>query len=274
LIQKELRGIKPSDIELVLSETLRYTSLFAWRLWNVAKRFGIVSRDAEYQSRRARMLVSVLHHTPVFDEALREIFVEKMDIPNTQQVLQRIHHGEITIDIAPINLEYSPLALPILDRIAPQDVLRPLIPTSSLIDVIKERLELGRVRLTCLFSGDYNAVRGLRTLKERIRCPKCGSTLVAALHPNNIQVAAIVKKKLQKRDLSLDEKQEWQRAWLNAGLVQTYGKRALRALVARGVGPTTAVRILRRYHRTENDFYMDLIRAERDYARTRMFWDR
>ncbi len=42
LIQKELLGIKPSDIELVLSETLRYTSLFAWRLWNVAKRFGIV----------------------------------------------------------------------------------------------------------------------------------------------------------------------------------------------------------------------------------------
>ena len=122
--------------------------------------------------------------------------------------------------------------------------------------------------------GDYNAVRGLRTLEETIRCPKCGSTLVAALHPNNIQVAAIVKKKLTKRDLSPDEEREWQRAWLNAGLVQTYGKRALRALVARGVGPTTAVRILRRYHRTENDFYMDLIRAERDYARTRMFWDR
>lgn len=274
LIQKELLGIKPSDIELVLSETLRYTSLLAWRLWNVAKRFGIVSRDAEYQSRRARMLVSVLHHTPVFDEALREIFVEKMDIPNTQHVLRRIRRGEITIETAPTNLEYSPLALPILDRIAPQDILRPLVPTSSLIDVIKERIELGRVRLTCIFSGDYNAVRNLRTLEETIRCPKCGSTLVAALHPNNIQVAAIVKKKLTKRDLSPDEEREWQRAWLNAGLVQTYGKRALRTLVARGVGPATAVRILRRYHRTENDFYMDLIRAERDYARTRMFWDR
>ncbi|MCW4040840.1 MAG: DEAD/DEAH box helicase [Candidatus Bathyarchaeota archaeon] len=274
LIQKELLGIKPSDIHLVLSETLRYTSLFTWRLWNVAKRFGIVSRDAEYQTRRARMLASVLQHTPVSDEALREIFVEKMDIPHAQQVLHRIHHGEITIDIAPTNLEYSPLALPILDRIAPQDILRPLVPTSSLIDIIKERLELGRVRLTCIFSGDYNAVRSLRTLTETIRCPKCGSTLVAALHPNDIKIAAIVKKKLNKRDLSPDEEREWQRAWLNAGLVQTYGKRALRALVARGVGPATAVRILRHYHRSEEDFYMDLIRAERDYARTRMFWDR
>jgi ATP-dependent Lhr-like helicase len=91
LIQKELLGIKPSDIRLVLSETLRFTSLFAWRLWNVAKRFGIVSRDAEYQSRRARMLASVLQHTPVSDEALREIFVEKMDIINTEQLLERIH---------------------------------------------------------------------------------------------------------------------------------------------------------------------------------------
>jgi ATP-dependent Lhr-like helicase len=220
------------------------------------------------------MLASVLQHTPVSDEALREIFVEKMDIPKAQQVLHRIRHGEIAIDIAPTNLEYSPLALPILDRIAPQDILRPLVPTSSLIDIIKERLELGRVRLTCIFSGDYNAVRSLRTLTETIRCPKCGSTLVAALHPNDVKIAAIVKKKLNKRDLSPDEEREWQRAWLNAGLVQTYGKRALRALVARGVGPTTAVRILRRYHRSEEDFYMDLIRAERDYARTRMFWDR
>jgi ATP-dependent Lhr-like helicase len=274
LIQKELLGIKPSDIRLVLSETLRFTSLFAWRLWNVAKRFGIVSRDAEYQSRRARMLASVLQHTPVSDEALREIFVEKMDIINTEQVLDRIHQGEITIDVAPVNQEYSPLALPILDRIAPQDILRPLVPTSSLIEVIKERLELGRVRLTCIFTGDYNAVRGLRTLAEKICCPKCGSTLVAALHPNDTRVAGIVKKKLNKRELTSDEEREWHRAWLNAGLVQTYGKRALRALVARGVGPTTAVRILRRYHRTEEDFYMDIIRAERDYARTRMFWDR
>jgi ATP-dependent Lhr-like helicase len=274
LIKKELLGIMPRDIELVLSETLRYTSLFAWRLWTVAKRFGIVSQDTEYQSRRARMLASVLYPTPVFDEALREIFVEKMDIPNTQQVLHRIRRGEITINIAPINLEYSPLALPILDRIAPHDILRPLVPTSSLIDVIRERLELGRVRLTCIFTGDYNAVRSLRTLTEKICCPKCGSTLIAALHPNDVQVAAIVKKKVNKRELFPDEEREWQRAWLNAGLVQTYGKRALRALVARGVGPTTAARILRRYHRTEEDFYMDLIRAERDYARTRMFWDR
>ncbi len=274
MIKKELLGISPNDIRVVLSETLRFTSLFAWRLWNVAKRFGIVSRDAEYQSRRARMLTSVLQHTPISDEALREIFVEKMDIPTAQQVLQQIHQGEITIDIAPTNHEYSPLALPILDRIAPQDILRPLVPTSSLIEVIKERLELGRVRLTCIFSGDYNAVRNLRTLTETIRCPKCGSTLVAALHPHDVRVAAIVKKKLNKQELSSDEAREWERAWLNAGLVQTYGKRALRALVARGIGPITAVRILRRYHRTEDDFYMDIIRAERDYARTRMFWDR
>ena len=57
-------------------------------------------------------------------------------------------------------------------------------------------------------------------------------------------------------------------------MVQTYGKKAAIVLAAKGVGPTNAVRILNNYHRTEDDLYLDIIRAERDYIRTRMFWDR
>jgi len=41
----------------------------------------------------------------------------------------------------------------------------------------------------------------------------------------------------------------------------------------RGVGPSTAVRVLRKLHRTEDDFYIDILKAEREYARTRLFWD-
>ena len=70
-----------------------------------------------------------------------------------------------------------------------------------------------------------------------------------------------------------DEEKRWQVAWKSATLTQTYGKKALVVLGARGVGPTTAVRILHSHYRNESEFYMNIIQAERNYLRTRMFWD-
>ena len=125
----------------------------------------------------------------------------------------------------------------------------------------------------CIFNGDYNGVRNLRGLPATIRCPNCCSTLLAATHPKDIRLIKIIKKKISKRKLTSDEEKNWLSAWKSANLVQTYGKKALITLAARGVGPTNAVRILHKHHRTEDDFYADVIRAERDYARTRMFWD-
>ena len=66
---------------------------------------------------------------------------------------------------------------------------------------------------------------------------------------------------------------EWMTAWRSAGLIQNYGKRAGIVLAARGVGPTTATRILRRHLGREDDLYLSVLRAERDFERTRMFWD-
>ena len=59
----------------------------------------------------------------------------------------------------------------------------------------------------------------------------------------------------------------------NASLVMGHGKRAVLALVARGVGEETAARILRGYHETEDDFLRDVLAAEVNYARTKRFWD-
>ena len=84
----------------------------------------------------------------------------------------------------------------------------------------------------------------------------------------------VVKKRIAKRKLTPEEKKLWETAWKSANLVQTYGKNAIVVLNARGVGPTTAVRILHTYHRSEDELYLDIIRAERNYLRTRMFWDR
>jgi ATP-dependent Lhr-like helicase len=55
--------------------------------------------------------------------------------------------------------------------------------------------------------------------------------------------------------------------------VLSYGKNAIVALEVKGVGPETAFRILGRMHPTEEEFFMDLLKAKIQYLRTREYWE-
>jgi ATP-dependent Lhr-like helicase len=97
--------------------------------------------------------------------------------------------------------------------------------------------------------------------------------LIAATYQTNDTLSTIVKKKKKGAKLTPEEEHNWRRGSLSASLVQTKGKEAVIVMSGRGVGPATAIRILRRIHRTEQDLYVNILKAEREYARTRLFWD-
>jgi ATP-dependent Lhr-like helicase len=270
----ELLKFTPEDVELVLIQALQSSDLFAWKHWHVARRFGIVERKADYRSNRARMLVRALKETAANAETQREVLLEKFDLQNTKNIIKKIRLQEITIDIINEQEETcSPYATPIIDKIIPHDLLRPAVPSKSLTDIVRERLLAETVRLVCIFNGDWDAIRVVGELGERIRCPKCGSTLIAVTYTRNDRLSTIVKKKKKLNKLTSEEEHNWRQGWLSASLVQTHGKKAVIVMTGRGVGPATATRILRRVHRTDLDLYVDILKAEREYARTRLFWD-
>jgi ATP-dependent Lhr-like helicase len=274
MVAIELSKLTPEDVEAVLVEALQISDLFAWRHWHVARKFGIVERKADYRSYRARTIVRALKDTPVNVETRREVLVEKFDLESTMEVVRNIQGGNIVIDVAQSRSDTcSPFAAPIIDKIIPHDLLRPAIPSKSVTDIVKERLLTDTVRFVCMFNGDWDAVRIVGQIPERIRCPKCGSTLVAATYRSNDLLATIVKKKKRGLKLSRDEDHVWRQATLSASLVQNIGKQAVIVMSGRGVGPTTATRILRKVHHKEADLYVDILKAEREYARTRLFWD-
>jgi len=273
-LKKELEGLEPEDVEPLLRAVLGETSMFAWRLWQVGRRFGAVMEDSDYRPFRAKMLVKVLKDTPpIFEEALREVYVEKLDVENMKRVLEMVQKGAIEVRTVQRSDKYSPLALPLLDRIAPHDVLRPVEPVHEIVELVKERISLKSVRLVCVFNADYEGVRRVGNLPERISCPKCGSTLMAVTYLSDRELRRIAEKRMSGKRLTVEEEKKWLKGWKNASLVQTYGKKAVVALAAHGIGPQTATRILGRPHHREEDFYMDIVKAEREYVRTRAFWD-
>ncbi len=274
IVAIELSKLTPEDVEGVLVEALQTSDLFAWKHWHVARRFGIVERKADYRSFRARTIVRALKGTPVNVETQREVLAEKFDLETTQEVVRNIQSRKIVVDVVQSQVDAcSPFATPIIDKIIPHDLLRPAIPSTSVTDIVKERLLTDTVRLVCMFTGDWDAVRIVGQLGERIRCPKCGSTLIAATYRSNDLLASIVKKKKRGLKLLAEEDHVWRQASLSASLVQNMGKQAVIVMSGRGVGPATARRILRKVHHKEVDLYVDILKAEREYARTRLFWD-
>jgi len=270
----EILKFTPEDVEKILVESLQNSDLFAWRHWHVARRFGVIESKADYKSNRARMLVRAMKQSPVNTETQREVLLEKFDLLTTQERVAKILDREIAVDVVTEKTGMcSPFATPIVDKIIPHDLLRPVVPSKSLTEIVRERLLSETVRLICIFNGDWDAIRVVDQLGQKIRCPKCGSTLIAATYPRNDQLLKVVKKKKKNSKLTPEEDHLWRQACFSASLVQTKGREAVVVLSGRGVGPTTATRILRKVHRTEEDLYLDILKAEREYARTRLFWD-
>jgi ATP-dependent Lhr-like helicase len=218
-------------------------------------------------------LVDIFKTSIANDEARRELFTEKLDVKGARKVLEEVGSGEVKIETLQDIGQCTPFALPLLDRIVPHGLLRPAVEEASIIEVVKSRLLSTNLRLLCMNCGDWDSIRGVDTLREVIRCPKCRSSLIAATYRSNDALGPIINKKKRGGKLSPEEEKEWMTAWRSAGLIQNYGKRAGIVLAARGVGPTTATRILRSRITREDDLYLSVLRAEREFERTRMFWD-
>jgi len=51
-----------------------------------------------------------------------------------------------------------------------------------------------------------------------------------------------------------------------------YGSKAVEVLAGHGIGPQTASRILAMMHTNKDNFYKDILNAEKNFARTKVYW--
>lgn len=269
---------KPEDVKKILLEAegmdeillkeLERSSLFKYRFLHVAKRFGIISRKAQFDKINLNRLVKEYTNTPAYNETLREILLEKMDIENAKNVIQQLRKGEIKLVLAP------GLSLLGSNGLTQQfaEVMKPRMPEREIQLAFKRRLLATRVRLICVNCADYNLVLSVRSVENQPECAKCHSRLIAVTRRSFVNAEKLVKKKLRKKELNSEEQKEFQNLRRSADLVIVYGRRAVEALAARGVGPQTAARILAMLHPTKEKFYHDILEAEKNFAKTKIYW--
>lgn len=258
------------DLAPVVSASLTGTHNINWRTWCVAKKFGIVGREAVYDRKSARFIYDKYSKTSLVKEVLRELFHDKYDLKNTETLLKKIRSNEIKIKWIEVE-NFSKLAESILDHTA-KYYASPANIDKGILDLVKTRLLKTKHRLICVRCGKWERVVETREVNNILSCHYCKSHQITATYYSDYDLAKIVQKKHVGEKLTTEENHKFARAWKISSLLENFGKTALIVLSGYGVGADTGARILRNMI-GEEELYKQIYEAERQYVTTRGFWD-
>ncbi len=269
-------GVATSDVLAVLTETdpdhvetivelgLKGSDALAFRLSQVSVKFGALKNWHGSGRLSNERLLKALEDTPMYAESIREVFHEDLDVDGASRVLDGLQSGRIGLETV-----RGRTAIGSAGRSGGKELLAPENADASVIQTVKERLQDDRVVLLCTHCREWSAQTKVKRVDDQPTCPACDSTRIAAVSPWADELVQAVKS----NEKDEDQRALTQRAVKNAGLVQSHGKQAVIAMAARGVGPHNAAQIISRLRESEDDFYRDILEKERQYARTKAFWD-
>jgi len=264
-IKEMLLTISPDHIEPIIEMTLKNSTLLKWKMVHIARKFGALSRDVDYERISMKKLLDVFERTPMYDEAVHEIFHDKLDINRAIDVVKRLQDGSLSFVVQPS----SPIGE--AGFMGGRELMAPERADSSIIMALKSRIMEDKVILFCVNCKKWVSRTVVKRVPEHPECPLCNSRKIAALKPWEEEEIKIAKK--PEKDRSEEEKKRTARVYKNASLVLSHGKTAAIALASRGIGPETASRVIAKLRVDEEEFYRDILIAERNYAKTKRFWE-
>lgn len=252
-------GVRPEMIESYIRGMARRSRFFSSVFLYEAKKFGIISNDADMGRIRFEKIVDAYHDTPVYNDSIRKLMSDYMDIEGLYNYLGKLGN-EVEFILRDGMSESSRIFLShYSERVSP------LKPTKTILDSVYKRIQNEEVTLYC------TSCRNVRTQKIRdipgIKCPNCGSYLVASLSPFERELLRTVEGD------SKEAVKTRRRLIKNAHLVRERGMRAIMVMAARGIGPETGSRLLEVSYTSDEEFVRAILNAEMDFARNRRFWD-
>jgi len=267
--------LTPEEVEKAFDDYLKARFPFSYKMKFVAERFGALPRGKTMGPERLAELPRRFEKTPIYEETIREAMQEKVDIATVKKIMKSVKEGKTKVTTL-LRLEKpTPLGYRILSKYTEiPELMAPERVLLSNIELMKRAILARRPSLLCLSCGHHSEEKRIRELTEKLVCEKCGVGLLADLHPfqDPKLLIDIMKRRLEGKELTPEELAHLTHARRTADLVLSHGKKALIAFQVKGVGPETAFRILGKMHPTDEDFYMDLLKAKIQFLRTRPYW--
>jgi len=273
LIIKIIHELKDYDerqtIEMLTKAVVK-TGIFKRRLIHVARRFGAIQKDVDFESISLRNLVKSFEDTVIYEEALKEVFAKDLDLKNLVNVFGMIRRGEIKIIYVETGGELTPIARVGMERVSMKtDLIPPDKMRRILIESAKARLLNETRTFICTECWDYIEMITLKDLPNKPSCPKCGSPRLGILEVEEEEAYPLIEKKGEK--LTKTEEYLREEAIETANLIAEYGKAAVIALSGKKLRLNDVKDILAKERFLTDRFFELIIEAERE-ALKRRFW--
>jgi len=268
-VAQVLRDLARADVSALVIESSKKTGLFKRRLIHVARRFGAITRWAEFRSINLRQLMRSFEGTVIMEEALKETLEKDLDVSNTERVLRMIG-SEVELSVASPSEEASPIARLGMERISrktdliPPEKMRRILLESAKVRILNESRTLACPR--CL---QYAKIQRMKNMPDDFSCPECktGRLGITVELPETIRkISAKKGRKLsESEDRVIEELKE------SATLLRKYTKAAAYVLAGRRLRSAEARSVLRRTHKVSDRLFQSIMDAERKVLRRR-FW--
>ena len=267
IVKEILTKTDPEYLKPYIELGLTKGELFNWKFIHVAKRFGVISRDAEFGKYTMKKIIDEYVGTPVYKETLKELETDKLDIYRASKLLRQIQKGGIdlvfTSGLSPLGrLGMTHKFSEIIMSEKPKEIFK----------TFKKRLLNTRVKLVCMNCGEWSETFKVKDIKDSTRCRRCKAKLLTIVKPENTRAQKLIKKSLQGKKLTKNEKEYLLKLRQIADLFLVYGKKAAIVLAGKGIGPMTARRLLAKYYKNEDELIQLTLEAERQFFRTRRYW--
>jgi len=253
----------------LISATVK-TGLFKRRMIHVARRFGALKKWADFSSVSLQKLVKSFEGTPIFEEALKEVFTKDLDVDNLVKVLGLIRDGEIIVTFVDNGGTVTPIARVGVERISMKtDLIPPERMRAVLIESAKARLLSEAASFVCVNCWGYVEMIQAKDLPDKPKCPKCSSRAIGLLKVEEERVLPLVDK--EGGGLTKTEEKLREHAVNAARLIEKYGKPAAVALLARRVTPTDVMKVLEKEQKLTDRFYELVLEEERKAISKRFY---
>jgi ATP-dependent Lhr-like helicase len=261
LIQ-EVSNMPDVAIRDTLTRATVKTGLFKRRMIHVARRFGALKKWADFSSVSLQRLVKSFEDTPIYEEALKEVFAKDLDVERLISVLGKIRDGEIQLQKVETAGYATPVARVGIERVSMKtDLIPPERMRAVLIESAKARLLNETSGLVCTNCWNYAEMITPKDLPDKPKCPRCGSQALGLLKVEEEKILTIIEKKGEK--LTKNEEKLHAQALQTAKLTSKYGKAAVLALSARKVQPSDVKEVFEEESEPNDRFYELVLEAER-----------
>jgi ATP-dependent Lhr-like helicase len=258
----ETRAMSDQAIRDTLTRATVKTGLFKRRMIHVARRFGAIKKWADFSSVSLQRLIKSFEDTPIYEEALKEVFTKDLDLEKLVYVLRKIREGEISLQKVETGGNATPVARVGIERVSMKtDLIPPERMRAVLIESAKARLLNETCNFVCTNCWNYVEMIRAKDLADKPKCPRCGSPALGLLKVEEEKLLPVLEKKGEK--LTKNEEKLHRQALQTAQLIEKYGKVAAVGLCARRVQPSDIISVLKEESKLNDKFYELVLEAER-----------